>query len=204
MNYVLDLGLLAFIGLTTFVGYKRGLIKVAFKLISFILAIVLSVVLYRPIANFIIDHTSIDDTIQNTVEERLTSPDTTKEETENMVSNYYHSIKNTSKTVMAKTISKTIIQISCILIVFIVSRIVLLFFKFSGDLIAKLPIIKQLNGVGGFVYGFLIGFVILYILFAMIALLAPMMNINSFINLINSSILANIMYNNNIILVLFA
>ena len=45
------------IALITFIGYKRGLIKVAFKLISFLLAIVLAVVLYKPISNFIINNT---------------------------------------------------------------------------------------------------------------------------------------------------
>ena len=46
MNYLLDLIVLAIIALSTFIGYKKGLIKVAFGLISFILAIALSVVLF--------------------------------------------------------------------------------------------------------------------------------------------------------------
>ena len=121
-----------------------------------------------------------------------------------MISNYYHSVKNASKAAMAKSISQTIIQISCILIVFILARIILLFVKFSGDLIAKLPIIKQLNGIGGFIYGFLLGFVIIYILLAVISLLAPIVNMNKIIEFINASILTNIMYHNNIILILFA
>ena len=204
MNYIIDIVLLAFVALPTFIGYKSGLIKVAFKLVSFVLALVLAVVLYRPISNFVIEHTSLDDAIEQTVQERLASPDTSEEEAENMVSNYYHSVKNASKAAMAKGISQTIIQIACILIVFIVSRIILLFFKLSGDLIAKLPLIKQLNSVGGFVYGLLLGFLIIYILLALISLLAPVANINSAIKLINSSILTNIMYNNNIILILFA
>ena len=63
MNYLIDIILIAIIALTTFIGYKRGLIKVAFKLISFLLAIVIAVVLYKPISNFIINNTQIDDTI---------------------------------------------------------------------------------------------------------------------------------------------
>lgn len=204
MNYLIDLFLLAFIALSTFIGYKRGLIKVAFKLVSFLLAIVISVVLYKPISNFIINYTSLDENIEQTVEQRLTSPDTSKEESDNMVSNYYHQIKNSSKAMMAKTISKAIIQISCVLIVFIVASIILLLFKFSGDLLAKLPIIKQLNSVGGFIYGLLLGFIILYILLALISLLAPVIEMNSLIKLINSSILTNIMYHHNIILLFFA
>lgn len=204
MNYLIDLILIAIIALFTFIGYKKGLIKVAFGLVSFILAIVISVILYKPVSNFIIKYTPLDDYIESTVSERLTSSETSKEETENMVSNYYNNIKNASTSVIASGISKTVINVSCMLVVFIVAKIILLFFKFIGDLVAKLPLIKQFNSAGGFIYGLLKGFVIIYILLAVIALLSPIININNIVSIINSSIITNIMYNNNIIFILFA
>ena len=204
MNYLIDLILIAIIALFTFIGYKKGLIKVAFGLVSFILAIVISVILYKPVSNFIIKYTPLDDYIESTVSERLTSSETSKEETENMVSNYYNNIKNASTSVIASGISKTVINVSCMLVVFIVAKIILLFFKFIGDLVAKLPLIKQFNNAGGFIYGLLKGFIIIYILLALIALLSPIININNIVTIINSSIITNIMYNNNIIFILFA
>lgn len=204
MNYLIDLILIAIIALFTFIGYKKGLIKVAFGLVSFILAIIISVILYKPVSSFIIKYTPLDDYIENTVAERLTSSETTKEETENIVSNYYNNIKNASTSVIATGISKTVINISSMLIVFIISKIILLFFKFIGDIIAKLPLIKQFNSAGGFIYGLLKGFVIIYIILAIIAVLAPIIDINNIVSIINSSIITNIMYNNNIIFILFA
>ena len=59
MNYLIDIIILFIIALTTFIGYKKGLIKVAFKLVSFVLAIIISVVLYKPISSFIINKTTI-------------------------------------------------------------------------------------------------------------------------------------------------
>lgn len=203
MNYLIDLILLAIIALFTFIGYKRGLIKVAFGLVSFVLAIVISVILYKPVSNFIINYTPIDDTIEAAIEQRLESPDTTEQETKNIVSNYYNNFKNSSTVVIADGISKSIINISCILIVFIIAKIILLFFKFIGDLVAKLPLIKQFNSAGGFLYGLLKGFVIVYILLALIAIISPIFDINQLINMINKSIITNIMYNNNIIFILF-
>lgn len=204
MNYLIDLILIAIIALFTFIGYKKGLIKVAFGLVSFILAIVISVILYKPVSNFIIKYTPLDDYIESTISERLTASETSKEETENMVSNYYNNIKNASTSVIASGISKTVINVSCMLVVFIVAKIILLFFKFIGDLVAKLPLIKQFNSAGGFIYGLLKSFVIIYILLAIIALLSPIININNIVSIINSSIITNIMYNNNIIFILFA
>lgn len=203
MNYLIDLIIIAIIALFTFIGYKKGLLKVAFGLVSFILAIIISIVLYRPISNFVINYTPLDDYIQTTISERLEAPQTTDEETENIVSNYYNNIKNASTSVISSGISKTIINVACMLIVFITVKIILLFFKFIGDLIAKLPLIKQFNTAGGFLYGLLKGFIIIYILLALLAILAPIININNIINIINSSIITNIMYNNNIIFILF-
>lgn len=203
MNYLIDIIILFIIALTTFIGYKKGLIKVAFKLVSFVLAIIISVVLYKPISSFIINKTTIDDNLETTILQRLSSSDTTKDEKENIISSYYSDIKNYSTNAMARSISTTIINIGCILVVFIISNLILLLFKFSGDLIAKLPIIKQFNSAGGFLYGLIKGFVIIYMFLAIVALIAPIADINNFIKIINSSIITNIMYNNNIILVLF-
>lgn len=203
MNYLIDIIILFIIALTTFIGYKKGLIKVAFKLVSFVLAIIISIVLYKPISSFIINKTTIDDNLESTISQRLSSSDTTKDEKENIISSYYSDIRNYSTNAMAHSISIAIINIGCILVVFIISNIILLLFKFSGDLIAKLPIIKQFNSAGGFLYGLIKGFLIIYIFLAIVALIAPVADINNFIKIINSSIITNIMYNNNIILILF-
>jgi len=204
MNYWVDLILIAIIALSTFIGYKKGLIKVAFGLVSFVLAIVISVVLYKPVSNFIIDYTPLDDIIEQTIEERLNSSDTNKQEKENIISNYYSNIKNSSTAIISDGISKTIINVGCMIIVFIISKIILLFFKFLGDLISKLPLIKQVNSAGGFLYGLLKGFIIIYLLLALIAIISPIVDINNIVNMINNSIITNIMYNNNIIFVLFS
>ena len=203
MEYLIDVILLGVILLSTFIGYKKGLIKVAFGLISFLLAIVISILIYRPISNFIIEHTSIDDQLEETIENRIDASDDAKEETHNIITNYYSDIKNASSKVIAQNISETIVNIGCMLLVFIITKIILFFFKFSGDLIAKLPLIKQCNSVGGFLYGLLKGFIIIYIFFAIVTLISPIIDVYAFTNMINSSIIANIMYNNNIIFILF-
>lgn len=203
MNYLIDIIIIALIALTTFIGYKKGLIKVAFNLISFILAILIAIVLYKPVSSFIINYTPIDDKIEETITNQIANSDNIEKESHNFIENYYSDIKNASTSVIAKNISQMVINIACIVIVFIVSRIVLLFFKFSGDLIAKLPLIKQCNSAGGFLYGLLKGFIVVYILLALIAIASPLVEMEELMKMINSSIIGNIMYNNNIILVLF-
>ena len=197
MGILFDLGILLLIFISTIIGYKVGFIKVAFRLLSFILALVIALVLYKPISNLIIDHTSIPHKIETQISSRLSSED--KSSTDNIVSNYYNNVKNYSTNVMAHNISITIVNISSVLLVFIITRFLLFFLKFSTDLIAKLPLIKQFNHIGGFIYGIIAGFFIVYFIFTVITLLAPLIDLSKILNLINSSIIGNIMYNNNII-----
>ena len=194
MGILFDLGILLIIFISTIIGYKVGFIKVAFRLLSFILALVIALVLYKPISNLIIDHTSIPHKIETQISSRLSSED--KSSTDNIVSNYYNNVKNYSTNVMAHNISITIVNISSVLLVFIITRFLLFFLKFSTDLIAKLPLIKQFNHIGGFIYGIIAGFFIVYFIFTVITLLAPLIDLSKFLNLINSSIIGNIMYNN--------
>lgn len=197
MNLFIDLGILLIILISTFIGYKKGLIKVAFGLLSFVIALIIALLLYKPISNFITNYTPIPEKIETQIESRISSAD--EKETQNFVSNYYRNIKNASTSLIAHNITTSIINISSALIVFILSRILLFFLKFSTDLIAKLPLIKQFNHIGGFLYGLLAGFLVIYLLFTLITIIAPIVNLNNMITLINSSIIGNIMYNNNII-----
>ncbi len=197
MNFILDLIILAVILVTTFIGYKKGLIKAAFGILSFIIALIISLLLYKPVSNFIINYTPIPDKIETHIENRISTSN--EEETDNFISNYYHNIKNSSVSIIAHNMTNSIINIASVFIVFILTRIILFFIRFSGDLIAKLPLIKQFNHIGGFIYGLFAGFIIIYAILTIIAILAPIIDLNNIIKLINNSIIGNIMYNNNII-----
>ena len=60
MSLIIDLIIIAIVLLFTFLGYKRGLIKVAIKLCTFFIAIIVAFMLYKPIANIVIDNTVYD------------------------------------------------------------------------------------------------------------------------------------------------
>ena len=71
MAIIIDLIVIAILVLSTFLGYKKGLIGVAFKILSFLIAIVITLILYRPISNYIINNTEIALTIENSISEKL-------------------------------------------------------------------------------------------------------------------------------------
>lgn len=202
MAIAVDLMVLSIVLLFVFLGYKRGLVKVAFKLCTFFIAIILAFMLYKPVAKIVIENTNIDETIETKITDKIL-PEGKTETDEVDLSESLPTIilKNSENTVqsIAKSCSNTLIETACLVLIFIITKIVLKFVTALADLIAKLPILKQFNKLGGTIYGIIEGLFIVFLGFAVISLIAPMLDV-SVLEAINSSTLGSIFYNNNILL----
>ena len=215
---IIDIIVILIICLCTFIGYKRGLIKVAVNILGFVLAIIIALVLYNPISNFIMNNTSIKDNIKEsisgTVEGYVIGEEKEKEEETDesqIMTNYINNfiekekqdVRNGEKEIISNvsdTVAINIIKVGVAIGVFLISKIILLVIKLFADVIGEIPIIKQFNKVGGTLYGILQGLLIIYILLAIISLIAPSITDSSLIDAINNSKIGSIMYNNNVIL----
>lgn len=218
MGIIVDLVIIVVIILSTYLGYRKGLIGVAFKILSFIIAIIITFILFRPVSSYIINNTTFDETIENVIIEKFAGTNITPEGTikqeesniPNVIVNYINNMAqdtiNNSKEMVVKTIAKNlainIINIAVILGLFILTRILLIFAKVLFVAISEIPIIKQFNEIGGILYGILRGVLVIYIILALISLILPMMNKTEILNAINNSSIGSIMYNKNIILMM--
>lgn len=197
---ILDLIVILVIALFTFIGYKQGLIKVAIKIASFFIAIIIALVLFKPVSTLVINNTTIDDKIENAIIEKITPEGMKPEdkvEAQNLPSGI---IKNTNDSIksIAETLTTKLIEICTILILYIVARIVLKFIAALTTLIEKIPILKQFNKLGGTVYGLVKGVLIVYVVLAIIYLASPLLKENTS-KKIEEARLTKMMYNNNII-----
>lgn len=80
MWFLVDLAIILVIALCTFLGYKKGLIKVAFKILTFFVALLIAFVLYKPVSNFVINNTPIYDNVKTTIVEKLGEEDVENKE----------------------------------------------------------------------------------------------------------------------------
>ena len=67
MGIVVDLIIIAIIALSAFLGYRKGFVVLAIKLCAFLIAIAVTFVIYKPVANVVINVTGIDETIENAI-----------------------------------------------------------------------------------------------------------------------------------------
>lgn len=207
---IIDIIIIAIIALCIFLGYKKGLIKVGVNILGFFIALIIAFVLYNPVSSCIINNTQMDEKIEEMVINSF-SEKNESEENNNQIENnsqiitdfinkHVEKYKEQGITYAAENISTTMVKIAVGLIVFIVSKFILIFLKIFADVISNIPIIKQFNKAGGTIYGILQGFLIVYIVLAIISLVAPMLANKKIVEDIQKSHIGSIMYDNNIVL----
>ena len=210
---IIDIIIVLIIALCIFAGYKKGLMGVLFKIVSFILALIVALILHGPISNFIINNTSIDENLETLIinnidpnKEVLDENGNLKENTNNSetIQEYITStigdVKDNVENAAARSIAITIINIAVLILILLITRIILGVLNIIINIVAKLPIIKQFNTAGGLIFGAVEGLIIVYVLLAICALIAPLFSDLQLINSINSSTLGKLMYDNNILL----
>lgn len=202
MPIIFDIAVIAIIALCTFIGYKQGLVKCAVKILSFFIAIIVAFALYKPVSSIIINNTSIDDNIKNTMIEKIKPEGVEKDQeisVENNVKLYI--VENSTTTIekIADAFALKLIETVTLLLIFIIVKIALKFVSALTDLITKLPLLKQVNKLGGTIYGVIKGIALVYTILAVVYLIAPLLK-NTVTEDIDKSIITKTLYNNNLIL----
>lgn len=160
MEIIIDLLIVAIIVLSTWIGYKKGLTKSLLKIFNFFIAIIISIILFNPIANIIINNTQVDEFLQESIISKFNYNEEIIEEKENnmpaIFSNYIkteidNTVNETKENIIkqsARQISISIINVGVIIIIFLITRVILIFIKGIADIIIKLPVIKQFDKLG--------------------------------------------------------
>ena len=204
MSLIIDVVILAIIALFTFIGYKQGLIKSALKILTFFIAIIVAVILYKPVSNLIISNTAIDESIKETIIEKILPEGMNEKdvaEGEFLISTSIIETANKTIEEIGQSFAIKIIEVCTFFILFVVAKVVLMLISVLSTLVTKLPVIKQLDKTGGTVYGLIKGFFIVWIILAVISLISPLLNLE-IINMINESIIGMLLYKYNLLLIL--
>lgn len=208
MGLIVDIVIIAILALSIIMGYKKGLINVIFNIFAFLLAIIITLVLYKPVSNIIIKNTDIQEKIETAIIENTKGEENKKEEkTENGIQKYIENTmqnaeedaKSKAIEVVAKDVSTKCIEIITALILFVITRIILIVLKFLTETLANLPIVKQCNEIGGLLYGVIKGILIIYVILTIMFFIISLKPEGMTENLIETSYITKLLYNNNII-----
>ena len=189
MGIIVDIVIILFVLASIYLGYKKGLISLGIQLLAFILSLIITLILYRPIGSMIINTTQLDEKLQEIIQ--VNAESLMSEESDNKITNkLIESAKNGMLPEVSRSLAINIIYGVTMLVLFIVSRICLIFIKSLSDLIAKLPIINQFNKLGGVLYGLLRGLLIVYAIIMIMNLMIAFNPKGSLNDIMNETYLA--------------
>ena len=210
MGILIDIILIAIIILNLRIGYKKGLINVIFSICAFLIAILVTLILYKPVSNLIINNTDIDDKIKEVIinnnqvnENNNNKAQEEKTELQKYVESKVSGMEDVAKSeaiqIVADTVSKIAIEILTAILLFIITRVLVIILKFFSEGLSKIPIIKQCNQAGGIVYGLLKAIIIIYLLLTILFLVVSINGNGTISKTIEDSTITKVLYENNII-----
>ena len=200
---IIDIIILVFILLSAIGGYRKGLILLGIHLFAFVLALLISFVLYRPIGNIIINTTQVDETIQATIQKNAETMVNTKGFENDLTKSLVESAKNGMLPEVSKELAYNIVYLGTMIVLFLVLRVCLMLVNTVANAISKLPVLDQVNKLGGAAYGVVRGIIITYAVLLIISLGIAINPTTTLAQMINDTYLAKTMMENNILNVFF-
>ena len=220
-----DLLVIAIIVFFGFIGIKNGFIYSIFKLVSFFIAAIISVKCY-PILSNILDKTPMFTNVKSgilknllqqkesgivdqgaqvvagSVVDGLKLPGFLKEAIKGQLAKENVMGLLDLSSIMDKisdVLTHVVIDILSLVLLYIAIRVGLIFIRFILQGIAKLPVFKQMDKLGGFAFGATEGLLTIYIIFAILMLFVSAPAFKGFFEAVETSAIAKFFYQNNFI-----
>lgn len=207
---IVDIGIIVIIILAIIIGMKKGLTVCLVNIFSFIIALVVAIMFCKPVGSFIIQKTPLGSDIKEAIKQNIPMnndfeidensnlPEGIKLFINNQVTNVNEG-KDASIEAISSELTTDIINVIAFIGIFIVVRLALVVVKILSKLITKLPIIKQIDHLGGSICGGIQGILVIYCIFAIVSVISPMIEDTAIIKQIDNSHIGKMMYNNNVI-----
>ena len=180
-----DIALVLIIALFMLWGSKRGLIRTLVGAASTLLSLILSMVLYRPVSQFLYS-SSVGDSVRAYVNELL-------------VKNASGNAQLLINDALVETASMVVMNVISFCAVIIIVKIAVTLLACVANITAKLPVLKQANSLLGMAAGALSGILVCYIMIGTIAALGGNEALSGAAQSIEKSYLAINLYEDNIV-----
>lgn len=220
---LLVLGILAFILLLVFCGYRKGFFKSAASAIGIVLAVLLTAILYPGVNKLLCQYTVLDDVIEQKIIEKFELPEETKTATRNeeidtienldlpdnvkgwLIANcngetFLESGVDNVCSYIAKSLTAMVMRGISYVLTLLVLLLLLHILIMVLDVANYIPIVKSINKAGGAIFGAGQGILIVWIFMGIVTLLSTFSWAYQVIQMIDESPLLAWLYKKDIFL----
>ena len=200
MSYLFDIVLILILLGFMYLGHKKGLILTVVNFISYLVSIVLSFFIYKPIKGIIIKLPFIQNV--NDITSRKVSGflGAKTEGLPSFLKEFFDKEVNMLSASVSETLTNAFVFILCVILVILLVKLFLKVTAFTAKGIKNLPIIRNIDNLLGLIFGLLNGLLIVYIILTAGMLFLTGESYKLFTNGVNGSYITKYFYDNNILM----
>ncbi|MBQ2898026.1 MAG: CvpA family protein [Clostridia bacterium] len=204
MSLILDLVCIILIWILAAKGYKKGLVKGLFGILSFVLSGIVTAVVYQPVSEYIMSLSFVKDKadlVENKIADSLiVSQQDALTGLPKWFSDIALEMSNNANVAISSTVTKIIVSVFCIVAIYLIVKLAFRIFEGVFDLIMKLPVLNLLNRAGGAACGVISAAMFLWVFLACVVLFAGTTVFEPVNNAIQETSLVKYFYNNNLLI----
>jgi len=197
-----DLVVLIVILAGSWIGYKKGILRMVFDIGSYIISWFVAVWGYKYISVAILSSPPLKEAIYNFVRQKVVI----KEDILPSVPEFFKGAILEANQAINKTLQDAaavvLANFIAMILIFIVTKIVITLIKTALGLMRKVPVIGQIDGFLGFAAGAAVSLIIIYVAFSILYFFPNAEVFKSAQKVIKTSMFAEFLYENNIIVML--
>lgn len=188
-------------------GMKKGFVKAVFSLGSLLISLILSLILYPPVTNFLAG-SAVGDFVRLNVIKMLggegasapaASGDSSALNLPEVFGTAIRQAETTAKESLANVVADLALTLLGIIVVFILVKILLFLVLKILSVVTKLPLIRTANKLLGGGVGAVYGILVIYLLLALLTFITTLSATNLPTQIVQESRVVSVMYDNNIL-----
>lgn len=184
------------------IGYKKGMLRMAFDIASYVLSWVVAVIGYKILSNYIIQSPPFKNAIYSFVKKKVVIGDDILPSVPEFFRGAIIQAQNALNKTLQEAAAVVLSNYIAIILIFVTAKIVITAVKNSIGFMRRVPIIGQIDGFFGFLAGVTVSLIIIYIVFSIFYFFPNAEVFKLIQKMIKSSMFAEFLYENNIIVML--
>lgn len=200
----IDIAVVVFIWIVAIGGYKKGLVKTLYSILSFVGAAIVTAYLYKPLCNMLLKLDFVknfnDKITQNVTDKIYSSATDTANAMPSWMGEYVNKFVADTGNTISQGILQVLVSVLSVIIVYLLVKLALGLFIGIVDFIMKLPVLDIVNKAGGLLFGVIKGVIIVLLVFAVLSLFLPNSNYKHIHTILLNTNITKYFYNNNILM----
>lgn len=209
---MLDIIIIVLVIGAVILGNKKGFIKIASGLVTFLIAFVIAYIFANNVADYIRYDTGVGSKIEQSISTSISSM-LDKEDKESKMETSKHNemfVDKINEIVESNKDNTSVVIINYaftgigFVATFVVVKLVLIIATIMLEGIFNLPVLKSFNKLGGIIASVILLLLKIWIVLAIIHFVSPMEIMQGIVKTIDSSVITSILYDHNILVTLIS